>query len=256
RVHAIPNGYDAADFDEPVAPAGDGTFRIAHTGLLHTGLGRDHRRAAGLRRLLGGSLGEVDILPRSHIYLLEAVDRVLAEAPELRGRLRVELAGALAEQDRAVIRTDVVEALGYVPHRDAVRLLRRADLLFLPMHDVAPGYRTRIVPGKTYEYLASRRPILAAVPIGDARDLLEASGNALVCAPADVETMTRLIRDEATSALANGRRPDRAVPGIERFERRRIAEQFASVLDEAVGVPARAPHGAGAAPPLEIRPQA
>jgi hypothetical protein len=105
------------------------------------------------------------------------------------------------------------------------------------MHQVSPTYRTRIVPGKTYEYLASRRPILAGVPPGDARDLLEVSGNATVCDPEDVETMTRIVRDEARRVLAEGRRPDREVPGIERFERRALAARLAGVLDDVVGAP-------------------
>jgi glycosyltransferase involved in cell wall biosynthesis len=237
RVHVIPNGFDRADFEDQVESPDDGVFRIVHTGLLHTSLGLDHRRSAGVRRLLGGTLGDVDILPRSHIYLLQAVERVLADLPELRGRMRVQLAGALSDADRSAAAPEVVEQLGYLAHRDAVRLLRRGDLLFLPMHQVSPTYRTRIVPGKTYEYLASRRPILAAVPPGDARDLLEVSGNATVCDPDDVETMTRIVRDEARRVLAEGRRPDREVPGIERFERRALAARLAGVLDDVVGAP-------------------
>jgi glycosyltransferase involved in cell wall biosynthesis len=234
RVHAVPNGYDAADFEDVVEPPDDGVFRIVHAGHLHTGLGRDHRRSAGLRRALGGGLGNVDILPRSHVYLLEAVDRVLEETPALRGRVEVELAGALTAEDRAHATSTAVRPLGYLPHRETVRLLRRADLLFLPMHDVSPPYRTRIVPGKTYEYLASRRPILAAVPPGDARDLLEASHNALICGPSDVAAMTRLIRGEALRMLSEGRRPDRPAVGIERFERRALAHRLAELLDNVV----------------------
>ncbi len=33
--------------------------------------------------------------------------------------------------------------------------MRSADLLFLPMQNLPPGVRATIVPGKTYEYLAS-----------------------------------------------------------------------------------------------------
>ena len=50
--------------------------------------------------------------------------------------------------------------------------MRSADLLFLPMHDVPPGSRVGIVPGKTYEYLAWETPILAAVPDGDIAEIL------------------------------------------------------------------------------------
>ena len=83
---------------------------------------------------------------------------------------------------------------GYVPHDESVRLLRSADLLFLPMHNVAAGWRVGIIPGKTYEYIAARRPILAAVPPGDAHDLLRSAGNAAICDPADVVAMRRELR--------------------------------------------------------------
>ena len=69
--------------------------------------------------------------------------------------------------------------------------MRSADLLFLPMQDV-PG-RAGLVPGKTYEYVAAGRPILAAVPEGDARDLLREAG-AHIVAPTDEAAMATVIR--------------------------------------------------------------
>ena len=38
RVVAIPNGFDAADFEGPVEVGGEGRFRIVHMGELHTEL--------------------------------------------------------------------------------------------------------------------------------------------------------------------------------------------------------------------------
>jgi hypothetical protein len=105
-----------------------------------------------------------------------AVERLLAARPELRSVVEVHLVGRLTESDRRAIASDAVHARGYLPHSECLDVVRSADLLFLPMHNLAPGHRARIVPGKTYEYLASGRPILAAVPDGDARDLLARSG--------------------------------------------------------------------------------
>ena len=72
------------------------------------------------------------------------------------------------------------------------------------MHDLRPGSRARIVPGKTYEYLAAGRPILAAVPDGDARDFLSQCGTALLCRPDDVEGMVQQL-DRAYNTWKNGR---------------------------------------------------
>jgi len=79
----------------------------------------------------------------------------------------------------------LVQVTGYLPHDQSLRWVRWADCLFLPLHGVGAGCRSRIVPGKTYEYLASGKPILGALPEGDARDLVAASGRGYLADPCD-----------------------------------------------------------------------
>jgi glycosyltransferase involved in cell wall biosynthesis len=229
-VLAITNGFDADDFSGPPPTRADDVFRIVHTGSFHTAAGsrRGTRRA---RALLGGSIGGVDFLPRSHVFLLEAVDRALAERPELAGRVEVHLAGTLSDQDRGFTR-DYVRVHGYLDHLSSVALVRSADLLFLPLHDVEPGFRTRIVPGKTYEYLAARRPVLAAAPSGDAADLVWASGIGSVCPPTDVSCLAReiLAAVERTESGGSPLVPDESV--IERYDRLRLTEELAGLFDD------------------------
>src|SRR5207302_5191387 len=123
------------------------------------------------------------------VYLREAVDRLLERDPGLRGRLEVHFAGVLSETDRRLAARSPVSVLhGYLSHADSIALMRSADLLFLPMQNLPPGRRSSTVPGKTYEYLAAGRPILAAVPSGDAHDILKTVGHT-VCAPDDVAAM-------------------------------------------------------------------
>ena len=112
-----------------------------------------------------------------------------------------------------------------------MRLLESADLLFLPMQKLAPGLRSGNVPGKTYEYLASGRPILAAVPEGDARDILSAAGNASLCRPADVTCLAAAIREQIELWRAGAQRavPDPEVTRL--YERRYLTERLAGVLD-------------------------
>jgi len=139
-----------------------------------------------------------------------------------------------------------VRFVGYLPHDQSVALLRSADLLFLPMHDLPPGERARIVPGKTYEYMAARRPILAAVPEGDARDFVRASGLGHVCGPADRDGMLAIL--EARLRAFRAREPDPPVDErfLARFERGALAAQLAEVLEAALrdGAPPSRP-GAG-----------
>jgi glycosyltransferase involved in cell wall biosynthesis len=234
-VTAIPNGYDEADFGGPPPVRTDGAFRIVHAGYLHTDLGLAQRRSGRLRRVLGGDEAQVDHLARSHVFLLRALDRLLAARPELEQRVELHLAGVLSSADRAVIdaelrHPEIVKTPGYLSHAETVRLLRSADLLFLPMHGLPPGRRARIVPGKTYEYLAAGRPILAAVPDGDARDLLGQAG-AVLCRPTDVECLASALsgRIDGTVPAVSGTTTPKEI--LERYERRALTSDLAVVLD-------------------------
>jgi glycosyltransferase involved in cell wall biosynthesis len=231
NVHAIPNGYDPDDFTgPPPAPRGDRVLRIVHTGYLHTALGQQHRtRRASWR---GGEREPVDILARSHVYLLEAIAGL---PPATRDSVELHLAGTLSRADEIAIETspaaDRVRTHGYLGHAASVELVRGADLLFCPMHDLPAGGSALIVPGKTYEYIAAGRPILAAMPAGDARELVRTSGTGRVCSPTDVAAMRTIIGEEL-EALRNGRDPlpvDQEI--LHRHARPQIAAELARVLD-------------------------
>ncbi len=232
-VVSIPNGFDPADFAGPPPERTDSAFRIVHTGYLHTDLGLAQRRAARARRILGGAVPGIDILTRSHIYLLEAVERLRASNPRLGSSIEIHLAGVLSPTDVEIAkRSPSVRMLGYLSHADTVGLMRSADLLFLPMQNLPLGTPASIVPGKTYEYLASGRPILAAVPEGDARDLLSASGTAVICRPDDVAGMARAIVDQIERARSLEAAPERRDDVLARFQRRHLAGELAALFEE------------------------
>ncbi|HEX2505590.1 MAG TPA: glycosyltransferase [Gaiellaceae bacterium] len=237
-VVTITNGFDAHDFAGAPPARADDAFRIVHAGNVFPVPDRAHLRLG--RRILGGSVPGLNVVTRSHVHLLDAVAAVRAELPAAGRRIEVHLAGSIDERVRETLPPWVV-AHGYLSHPETVALLRSADLLFLPMHDLPPGVRARIVPGKTYEYLAAERPILAAVPDGDAKDLLAEAGNAFLCRPPDADEMARIIAERLQSAGdRDALRPRPEV--LARYERRRLTGLLADAFDAALG------RGAGASP--------
>jgi glycosyltransferase involved in cell wall biosynthesis len=238
-VVSIANGYDGEDFSGEQTARTDHAFRIVHTGYFHTELGRHQRRMALRTRILGGSIRGVDILTRSHIFLMEAVEQLMRRDPS--ALIEVHLAGHLSQSDvEAAARYRFIRLHGYLSHRESVDLLRTADLLFLPMHDLPAHTRATIVPGKTYEYLAARRPILAAVPEGDARDLLASSGVAHIADPGDVDEITRAIALQLKHWRANSDvSPDDELLG--RFERRHLTGVLAALIDSVLADEAPGP---------------
>jgi glycosyltransferase involved in cell wall biosynthesis len=234
-VVSIPNGWESADFTGPEPRRLDGAFRIVHTGNLHTDLGQVLRRRGAGRQLLGGAVRGVDALSRSHVYLLEALALVRERAPRIASHIELHLAGVLSDSDRSVTASNV-HAHGYLPHAESVDLIRSADLLFLPMHDLPRGTNATIVPGKTYEYLASGRPLLAAVPEGDARNLLSAAPEtAAVCWPTDAAEMAAIIEERCRQLLSDGRRPPQVPVVASAYEARELTARLAETFDGALG---------------------
>ena len=102
---------------EPPAARRTAPFRIVHTGYLHTELGLEHRAAiaAPEARWAGASRG-LDILTRSHVYLVEAINRLLARDPGLEETFELHLAGVLTDADREVAARCPVVAASRLRH--------------------------------------------------------------------------------------------------------------------------------------------
>lgn len=164
--------------------------------------------------MLGGTRRGLDVLTRSHVFLTRALEG-LAAGPALERRVELHLAGELTAADLGAAEGHAfVRSHGYLSHPDTLALLRRADLLFLPMHDLPAGVRAGLIPYKTYDYLAAGRPILAAVPDGDTRAMLAPLSQASLVRPRDAGAMAAVVRCRVAAATAepSGREPDAEPP--------------------------------------------
>ena len=133
-VHLVTNGYDESDYTEDIVT--DGNFNVVHTGLL---------TAEG-----------------NPVELWKALGEKCANDTGFASKFRLVLAG---RTDKKVLE-DISKAgldnfltdYGYIDHNKAVQLQRSASLLILPIRE-EPETKA-ILPGKLFEYLAARRPIL------------------------------------------------------------------------------------------------
>lgn len=237
RIICITNGYDSEDFVSlsSVNRRRD-KFRIVHTGSLHTRLGLQLRRRRMLYNITGGSIAGLDILSRSHFFILQAIEKWLKFSQELLEKIELVLVGALSYTDKRIIWESglphkLVKSPGYLSYSQNISLMMDADLLFLPMHNLPNSVRATIVPGKTYEYMATGNPILAAVPEGDAKDFLQKCGTAFICKPNDVRGMVEIM-EKTFQAWVHGKKI--VEPNwhfIKQFSRKRLTAKLAGFLD-------------------------
>ncbi len=216
KFRHIANGYDPEDL-EGIAPVVNDRFTMVYTGSMY-----------GVRN------------PDT---FLQAVAKLLAAGRIDPAHVRFRFVGRFGEEVRAMFRRPevaaVVEELGYAPHAVSVAETLGADALLLVVDDVrgAEG----IVPGKVFEYIGARRPVLALGPEGAVADLIRETGAGVVLRNHDVDGIA-----EALAALYDEWRGTGAVafPGREdavlRLSRRERTRDLARVFDEVL----EAEHGA------------
>ncbi len=234
EVACITNGFEPEDFGGfGCKNPGDGPLRLHFSGhfLASRLLGIEAVKER-VRILLGGRAEPIRSAGRGPGPLVGAIERLETADPALFSRLTVHVAGKQQAAALKIIENSKVAGKfvfhGELPHDGSLGLLRQADMLFLPLHGMAGGGRSRIVPGKAYEYFAARRPIVGALPQGDARDFVTRLQAGPVCDPCDPAAICEAIRKAATWRL-----PDPAPPELQGFSRRELACRFAGCLKAA-----------------------
>ena len=128
-------------------------------------------------------------------FFLRALAKVVEQRPEVRSRLEAVFVGLLPKASMQLVERlgidDLVRYEGYVAHAAAVAFQRAADVLWMTIGK-RPGAEG-ISTGKLFEYLGTRKPILALVPPGAARTALEPYGAASIVEPDDVDAIARAI---------------------------------------------------------------
>ncbi len=139
KVEVIHNGFDPEDFEELPFPSNN-LFCIAHFGAFN----RD----------------------RNPEVLWKVLGKLAEEDKTFKEKLCIRLIG---QTDESVIQSIKQNRLNehlvltdHLPHKEGLKELARSQVLLLPIND-APNARG-ILPGKMYEYMALKRPILAIGP--------------------------------------------------------------------------------------------
>jgi hypothetical protein len=233
-VTSITNGFDSDEFPQSDVRTRNMRFRIVHTGTFHTKLGLNQKVKSPIYKILGKSHRGVQLLPRSPYYLLRALESIAANDPKMLGDIEVVFAGVSSDEDRKLIAESAVAGnvtmTGYLGHDESVKHTRAADLLFLPLHSIGDGEQSSIVPGKTYEYIASGNAILAALPDGDAKRIVEEAGNSRVVDPADVLGLEQGIRHFYKQWKNGSLIYQRDASQVMKYERRQLTGELAEFL--------------------------
>ena len=170
-IHIIPQGFDPEDFE------------------AHAVRGKKMPPAKRRMRITYAGIFWEDRVPR---YFLQALHDLFEERPALKGRIEARFIGTFRDENlRLVDRLGLghaVTILNYLPHNECIRELMDSDVLWMIVGDDLGS------PGKTYEYIGARKPILGCVPDGFIKSAIQEAGGKTV-RPEDVQGIKKALEE-------------------------------------------------------------
>ena len=130
----------------------------------------------------------VDPSTRSAYYLIKAIGILKRDFIIRPDEIQIELWGNIHPLNKQHIVEEGVSEFfsidSYLPKDESLKRLSQADMLFLPLEKSnIKGQGTLFIPGKLFEYLNTRKPILALCEPSDCRDIIETSGLGICIEP-------------------------------------------------------------------------
>jgi len=204
RVEIIENGFDPQDFSVAKDHKMDEKFSIAHIGSFTPS--------------------------RNHTVLWKALSILVDEKEEFKSKLEIKLIGKV---DYSVLQSvkdfgleSYLKKIDYVSHNEVIKHQKTSKLLLLMVNNT-PNAKG-IVTGKVFEYMASKRPILAIGPKdGDLGEILTKTSSGLVCDYDNVEnlssTIWRIFKDDM-----------KFENNISSYSRVELTEKLVNLLNEVI----------------------
>ncbi len=201
KFNIIANGYDPDDFSTQVEL--DRSFTVVFCGAI--------TNITNPRTLIEGFRAFIEI------------SQLAPEAARLRF-VGADLTGNIGEWVRENNLSDYVDMSGYVSHAEAITAMRQAIVL---IYLAAPGASDVYIGGKTYEYLAARRPVICIGKPVDGMHILQSHTPTRTCGFDDIDAIARALlayyKENADGKLTTAR-DDMPVEFSRSFQAQRVFE--------------------------------
>ena len=173
KIETITNGFDPDDFKNSYISKKPRKFRITYTGSLY-----GHLTA------------------KTFFHTLKDL---ISKNEELKKNIEVIFAGNYGKETEKLVRElkleKNVKLKGYLPHRKCINLLKNSDVLLL-LITILGSKGKEILTGKIFEYIASKKPIIAIVPEdGLASKLIQSLNIGVIIPPRNSDLIKSSILD-------------------------------------------------------------
>lgn len=206
KINVITNGFDPEDFKDIANPELDTKFTITHAGSLNE--------------------------DRNPIILWKVLSDLIKDVEGFKNDLEIKFIGQVDVSAQQEIKQYNLEnnytRTHHLPHHLVIKELIKSQLLLLPLNDV-PNI-DGVVPGKLYEYLGAKRPIICIGKTnGDSAKIILESKAGIVVDFNDYDGLK--ININQYYELYKKQNLHINSEGFEKYSRKKLAGNFASLLN-------------------------
>ena len=201
-IAVITNGYDIIPYEYP---SKDEKFTLAHIGSL--------------------------LSERNPQQLWQAISELIKENTDFKNQFQLKLIGVTSEDVLKSLGdfglTAFIENLGYLSHQDALKAQMTSRILLLI--EIDSEDTKVIIPGKLFEYMSAKTPILAIGPQESNVETIIQNTNTGHYFYYDQK---QLIKSQILTYFENYQKNTLAVEpvGLERYSRRELTRELAVIL--------------------------
>ena len=204
NVEVVPLGYDTTDFSENIKL--DTKFTLTHLGLL----GED----------------------RNPTILIEVIANLCKQDEDFSKYFRLQLVGKVNEKLKSLVKelslSEQVSFIGQVNRDEALEIMQTSQLLLLLLNK-AENVGGRI-PGKVFEYLGARRPVLSLGPNNtDIEKMLKESGAGENIDYSDIAELKTYLQNHLNLFLNQG--INSTSNSVKKFTHKEVSATFAKHLE-------------------------
>lgn len=202
-VKIISHGFDSEDFEKashselPVT----NKFRVSYSGSFYT---------------------------RNPKFYFEAIKTFVDKYPELRDKIEFCFIGTFSKENLQIAKNLEIEQYlnitGYLEHINCVKYILASDVLFLM---ISRGENEdAAMPGKVGEYIGSRKNIIACIPDGVAKKMLEKYDAIKFINEENPEQIAKAIK-EYYDEKQNGTMPQANIKMLSEYDRKNLTYELA-----------------------------
>lgn len=202
-IEVVTNGFDIS---EKIEFEMDSSFSISHIGSL--------------------------LSERNPENLWKVLAEICKENTSFKNDLQLKFAGAVSEEIKQSLQDfhliENCKFLGYIPHSEALKLQYQSQILLLV--EINSAETRAIIPGKLFEYLNAKRPIIALGPKeSDIEEIvLETNSGKFFSYWDDDELKTEILQLYEKFRMGD---LTIASEGIEKYSRSELTKKMASIIE-------------------------